>query len=298
MAVENSTHLSFAPHGLKHRQSFSDCFQVYFSTIKRQTEDWKTECLYTAQSIKKIKKKPVRLFLSGGIDSSAVALCLKETQVEFQPMIIEFNDQLNAHDIQYAFSLCHQINIHPTVIKVDPVREWKKKGAYFSKKVQCGSPQLILCLMICDELDGFFIFGGGDPYFEWCPKRSCWFWKEEEKFYSASKYFFQRGLPACTHFFSSTSEMILAQLTDQLTQSLLKNQGKEADFINYKSDLYNKHFGLSRREKYTGFEKLKDEDYKYRKIFSSSPLNKNQILYASIPSIVKNLTRETGVMLQ
>lgn len=290
---------NYEPHGLKFRQSTSDRFRVHFSPIKRAIKDWKTECLYVSEKIKRFnKKKPILLFLSGGIDSAVIALCLKEVGANFQAIIVEFNNKLNAHDVSNALSLCETINIDPKIIRISPVHEWQKRGDLFSKKFQCLSPQIILFLIVCDSLDGLFIFGGGDPYFEYCPKKNTWLWEEEEKFYIISKYFLQRKALCCTHFFTATSEIIMSQLEDSLTLSLFKNSGNYFDFINYKNNLYKKHFGLFLREKYTGFENLKKEDKVYRKLFSSNPLTKNQILCTPIQNMIKQFKKGSGVTLQ
>ena len=288
------------PHGLHHRQSPSDQFRVWIPPIKRPVKDWKTECLYIAKNIQeKSGKKQIMLFLSGGIDSSAVALCLKELEIEFQPVIIKFIDDLNKHDIRHAFSLCERINLSPRVIEINPFQELQEKGLFFSEQSQCVSPQLVLPLIVSDSLDGFFVFGGGDPYFEWCENREDWLWEEEEKFYSPAKYFIQGKISSCTYFFSATPELILAQLLDSLTQSFLKSSGDYFDFMKYKNDLYKKHFGISSKESYTGFEKLENEDKLYRKSFSSNPLNVNQILHIPVRDIIKKLSQESkGIILQ
>lgn len=293
---------SYKPHGLMYRKTHCDRLQIQLPPVQRQVKSWKEECLYVASTIYKNntgkKKKSIFLFLSGGIDSGAIALCLKEIEIKFQPIILKFVNNLNKHDVQYALSLCDEINMDPKILIIDPLHIWKEKGLSFAQKVQCCSPQLILPLIVSSRFNGFFIFGGGDPYFKWCQKTLKWFWEEEEKFYSASKYFFQTNFLACTNFFSANSEIILAQLKDPLTQSLLKNPGNHYDFMKYKSALYNKHFNLSFREKYTGFEKLKKEDRLYRKLFSLNSLSRNQILRIPVDTLIEKLSQKSRVILQ
>lgn len=276
----------YKPHNSKFRFSVEDQFTVSFPKMKHLIEDWRTACLYIAKGIKEKTQKTILIFLSGGIDSSAVALCLNEVSANFQPVVLKFYGDLNKHDIDQAFSTCHQINKDPKIIKIDPVKEWKSKGLEFANKFQCFSPQFILFMIACEMLDGFFVFGGGDPYFEWDKNKKMWFLEEEERFYSIEKYFLKRKADFCTSFFSLNSEIVASQIKDPLTTSFLKAKGSYFDFMDYKSHLYNKHFHLSIRKKHTGFENLEKEDQYYRKLFSLNPLNRNQIFRIPLHSFI------------
>ena len=283
---------NYMPHGLSFRQSPLDQFRIQIPPIKRPVKDWKTECLYVARDIQKSAgKKPLLLFLSGGIDSQAVALCFKELKIPFQPIIIKFVNDLNIHDIQSAFYFCDQNNLEPKIIEIDPFQKLKDEGLFFSEQSQCVSPQLVIFLILSASFEGFFVFGWGDPYFVWNEKHEEWLWEEEEKFYSPSKFFEQKNQPCCTHYFSATPEIILSQLEDPITQSFLNSHGDYFDFLKYKGELYNKHFNLGSRESYTGFEKMEKADKHYRQIFSSKPLNRNQIIHIPVKLLIKRLNQ-------
>ncbi len=289
----------YEPHGEMRRKSPSDKLQIYIPPIKRPVKDWRTECLGLAAHIKKLAKgQSILLFLSGGIDSSAIALSLKEVKADFQPIILKYSGGHNEYDLRFAYEFCDSEKLKPKVIELDPVQKWKFDGERVSEMSQTASPQLILPLIVSEKLEGFVVLGGGDLYFKYGGGGGeLWFMEEEEKFYAWPKFFYKKRMPAFVHFFSATVEIIYSQLKDPLTQSLLKAPGDYFDFMKYKSQFYYKHFGLKIREKQTGFENLQKEDAVFRAKFSKNPLNKNQILYYPALSLAEKIKRE-GVLIQ
>lgn len=105
--------------------------------------------------------------LSGGIDSQAACLLLKKSSVPFTAAIMEFNDNLNEHDVSNALDFCGAHNIPHVIIKFDILGFLARSLNAYVEKYDCPSPQLLthcrLFEILIEEHNPSSIICGGNP---------------------------------------------------------------------------------------------------------------------------------------
>jgi hypothetical protein len=105
--------------------------------------------------------------LSGGIDSQAACLILKQCGVPFTAAIMEFNDELNKHDVESAKAFCSMFAIPYVTINFNILEFLSRSLASYVEKYDCPSPQLTahcrLFEMIIEQHSPSSIIAGGNP---------------------------------------------------------------------------------------------------------------------------------------
>lgn len=138
-------------------------FQIRFSPIQRPLLPWKDEVANTVKTICKSSTSPLYVAMSGGIDSEIVARSLLENSIPFSAITIEYTNQLNAHDIQYARDFCKKHSIEQQIITVDPNYLYTTKmEEYISKGYRARNLYRYLQLFILEtveNLNGTAILG-------------------------------------------------------------------------------------------------------------------------------------------
>lgn len=79
-----------------------------------------SDCMINAvDQIKLLSKdKSLGLFLSGGIDSSLIAHYMTETNTDFLPVIIRYDHDLNAHDVNNALDVTNKLGLDPLILDI------------------------------------------------------------------------------------------------------------------------------------------------------------------------------------
>lgn len=255
---------------------------VSYGACSSKPLDFKKECLRTAELIKQQAKAPVHVMFSGGVDSEVALRSFVEAGIPVTAAILRFKNDLNIHDISWAVLTCEALKVPYRFYELDVLDFWKNRIFDYAEKTYCVTPQLLPTMWLADQIDGYPVMGSGEclfvkevpvgyqpgisPY-----EKSDWFLWEKEKIASWYRHFMIYQRDACPGFFQYTPEIMLSYLLDPLVQELISDRiiGKLTTESS-KLKIYQQHFDLITRPKYTGFEKIQNEDAFYRKILRES----------------------------
>lgn len=223
---------------------------------------------------------PIKVLLSGGLDSLVVAESFRRTGIPFSCVTMKMKGGYNNHDIKYAIEYCKQHGIKQDIIELDVLKFWKNQIWDYITPIQLTSPQIAVINWIIDQTDGLPVLGGnfivihivnGAPYvFEY------------ENLTAHDKWLKYRNREGVPRFYRYTTEIRLSQLFDKMTCWFIKHADKLGMKIgaDIKNQWYGRHYPqLGKREPitysalngvdmitrvdYTGFEYLAKQDMKY-----------------------------------
>lgn len=258
------------------RSSVDDIWFAKYGKCESAPLNFRDECLRTAKTIRNNTSLPIVVLFSGGVDSEVALRSFVEAGIEVSVAILRFKNDLNLHDIQWAMLTCNQLNVPYKIYDLDLLNFWKSEADAFANATYCVSPQLLTTMWLVDQIQGYPILGSGEcllvkerpadyvpgvsPYL-----RSDWCLWEKEKIASWYRHFMVRQREGCPGFFQYTPELILSYIQDPFVQDLVNDriQGKLSTESS-KLKIYQQHFSLLDRPKYTGFEHVQPEDAEYR----------------------------------
>jgi hypothetical protein len=152
------------------RESSEDKFWFEFGRCEREPLDFREECLIAAKLMYEATEKTLVIHLSGGIDGEIICLALLKQNLPFEVCVWKYNDDINKHDIDYAFKFCNTHNIKCNVLEID-VLKFLKQDVYerYNSKFFCPFWFTNLCKWAIEQLDGYHVFGDGNLYFNHDP---------------------------------------------------------------------------------------------------------------------------------
>lgn len=171
----------------------------------------------------------------------------------------------------------------------------------YADPTYCISPQLVATMWLADQVDEYPILGSGEcllvkeysddyqpgisPY-----EHTEWYLWEKEKIAAWYRHFIFKERNACPGFFQYTPEIILAYLNDPFVRKLTDSQivGKLST-ASSKLAIYQQHFQLIDRPKYSGYEKIEPTDAVYRKKMEEKFPGTNQIYKSSVADLRKSM---------
>lgn len=288
-----------------------------------------------AKAIAKLANKnnlPIKLFLSGGIDSEAMAEAFLHAKVKFEVVIGRYNGDMNYFDYKDAVTFCENHNLKIEFIDIDVFNFLESGGALkYAKELGCRSPQLAVHLHLLDQVSGYCVLAG-NPIFPVFRNSSDDLitelqngklsihdvWGAPNQTQSVYLRFLEkRGRLGQPFFFQSSPELCMSFLFLDEIVSLMAAGIKTHDY-QMKCQMYKLggFLALPRKDKYTGFEKYRaDYDKKMQtahgigfdlcfrkpleKMNPNFPLKVSFILPAQIKNkLIQNITlinkRNTG----
>ena len=265
----------------KFRASPTDHWQIEYPATRRSPGNFVSECVAAATEISSYGK-PMLMF-SGGIDSEAMVRAFIETKQEFDVCIIDYHGA-NLHDIDYAIKFCDANNIKATRLKINLETFWSTELGQFASLGQTFSPQLCTYMKAASSFsDHVVVIGGGENHLQF--REGKWCISEKERISSLHRFFINSNVKGWGGFFQSTPELIRAGLTDPVMQQIL-NSTSFTDSKDFKGDFYSNTWGIEKRIKYTGFERVQDLDYVHRTALKTNPLFGDQFVYTAINELV------------
>lgn len=243
-------------------------------TIDPPTRKVKTYFEETTNAIENLyatKTGKFQVLYSGGIDSQYICEVFLKLKMEFDTIIIRLisseGEVYNQHDILYAYEFCKKNNITPITYDVN-FDEFVKSGKIveIAESVNCCSFAIPATLYVANQLDGYSIIAGGDPYIKYDNFSNIWLFEELEYAHSSLRYYAKNNLNGSPFILSHTPEMMLSFLLDpnivalglglvpgkigsNSTKSYVYNNGS-----GFNIDVYD--FVSMNRIKYTGYEKI------------------------------------------
>lgn len=248
------------------RKSPDDVFRVSHGHVQRAVKSWREECLLTAQEIYETYPQPIEVLFSGGMDSEVVLRSFVESGIDINVYIIEFEDNLNAHDTRFAFQVCEGLGIKPIVIPFNVRKFWAKEVWDYASLISSPSPMLATLFWAVDQLDGTVVIGGGDGFFRRNEGSNVFYEWETEVFYSLYRWFVKRRRDGVPAFFQHNSELMLSFMLDPRVLDLVRD-GKKRRLLStrkIKHEIYSAHFDLAPRTPCNGYENLAEEELALR----------------------------------
>jgi hypothetical protein len=211
-----------------------------------------------------------------------------ESGINVRAAIFRFANGLNEHDISYAFQTCRELNVETDIFELDLLKFWKCEYQPFAARTQCVSPQLLTTMYLADQVPGYPVIGSGECLL--VNENEQWSLWEKEKIASWYRHFLIQGRSACPGFFQYTPELMLAYLLDPMVTDFLKDKSHNTT-TEIKLSMYQQHFSLIARPKYTGFEQVQAEDYVLRQQLKSQYPDSDAVVKTQHTELKRILTR-------
>ncbi len=269
LTVNNHFKFDYNGNGQPFRQSQDQCWSVNYGLPRRPMKNFFFEAISAAQEIEQKYTAPKNLFLSGGIDSEFVARVFLSANVNFKCTIIRFPENLNEHDIKFAINFCEKNSISYTIFDLDVIDFWKTKSEKYVLGAQCFSPQLIVPMYVADHFsEDYIIIGSGEPHV--CKNQNGWVLLEKERIAAFYRFFIWKNRWACPAFFQYTPELVFSYFQDPMVLKMIDNQFPDLiTNTSIKYDHYIQFVAMERRDKYTGYELLQNQDAYFRAQFKA-----------------------------
>lgn len=301
LSLNNHFKFGYDRHWFTERKNILQNWSVEYGRATRPTFNFKNECIENARAIQEQSKQKMTVLFSGGVDSEVTLQSFLLAQIPITASILRFKNDLNIHDISYAIIACEKLGVKYNIIDLDILRFWENQLLEYAEPSYCISPQLLSTMWLADQVDEYPVFGGGECFLvkEQDPNytpgvspyvHSEWYLWEREKIAAWYRHFIIKDRPACPGFFQFTPEIILAYLLDPEVERLTRSEicGKLTTESS-KLSIYQQHFNLVDRPKYSGFEKVQEYDSIYRKILINKNPGTNEIFKSSVTSLKKNM---------
>jgi hypothetical protein len=301
LQLTRDNHFKFGYNGRPFgvRRQASDKFFIEYGRCQRPVLDWRAECVSAAREIRSRTNKPLYLCFSGGLDSEVVAESLRFAQVPFRAAITRFKNDLNLHDIAWAVIYCEQHQIPYEFMELD-IEEFYRGGEIwdYATASACIFPMLTPTMKLMEwvsQKGGFPILGSADCYLVKSPDG----WKAQESEPIAAMFRFQiaKQIEAQAGFFVWNPEQILSFMLDPIVRQLVNNQiPGVTNSAQIKHRIYSQYFPrLQRREKYLGFEKIRELDAEMNKELEAKIIVGAQAFFYPYEKLVIDLQPVQGL---
>lgn len=202
---------------------------------------------------------PLKLCLSGGIDSACMLEAFLLAKVPFQAIFLRFKNSLNHYDIATNLDLCEKNNVRYDFIDLDVI-SFFESGKHFEycANYECQSPQIAVHLWLLDQVEGYPVMGGNPIAPVFLNEKWYFVGLPGELHCTYFKYFYTTNRPGVPMFFLYHPELIASFFSLSCMQSFVRGEKKLPDDYSYavKCASYQEG-GFSakpRLDKYTGFE--------------------------------------------
>jgi hypothetical protein len=234
----------------------------YFKPLTRFPEIWKQEVYNTAKLIRNNTDRKIFVCMSGGIDSEIVARSFYDQDIDFSAVILEYDNELNTHDISYAKNFCQQRNIKTHIIKINLINfieldipNYIKSGYYATNIFRFIQRRLIEEVEL---LNGCAVLGGGEQIFvghnnEVCLTKSLDAW-------SSVQFAQELHTNHCVEFFMHNPEIQYAWMCEPIIEIMTANSEYypvDLKMSIEKIIIYHRYWNeMIHRKKYSGYEKI------------------------------------------
>ena len=283
------------------RTSAEDMWFVRYGRAQRFPFDFRKECIETARRIRESTKLPIDVLFSGGVDSEVALRSFLEAGIDIRVSTLRFKDDLNRHDVEWAERVGRELGLTIRFVDLDLLKFWETEALAYADRTQCVSPQLLTTMWLADQTDGFCVLGSGENFIvkrlpeDYVPGespylRSVWDLFEKEKIAAWYRHFQLQGRDAAPGFFQYTPEIMLSWFLDPIGCDLWNDRrvGKR-NSESSKLEQYQQHFPLAARPKYTGFEKVAEQDKVFRAELRRRHTSSDFIIATPVPTLVQSM---------
>ncbi len=301
--LTHNHHFKFGYDGIPftYRQRPDQEWYVEYGPCLRPPLNFHDECLETAKIIATKTRDPIHVLFSGGVDSEVTIRSFVEAGIPITAAILRFKNDINIHDISWAIIVCESLSVPYRIYDLDLLKFWQKEALEYAKATYCISPSLLPTMWLVDQIQGYPVFGSGEcllikdrpedyvpgvsPY-----EKSIWRLSEKEQIASWYRHFMVRNRPGCPGFFQYTAEIMLSYLLDPFVVRLVNSEimGKLTTESS-KLTIYQQHFPLAARPKYTGYERVQEEANRLRQDLLSQYPDCNKRVLTPYDELLKML---------
>jgi len=239
---------------------------------------WRDECKNAAMELYDLYGNDLVLLLSGGLDSEVVLHSFLSIGVKPKVIIFKYENNLNLHDINYAYRICAARQIVPIVKEVNVLRFFETELPSYAKVSGISSPQLNFLLYNAFHVDGIPIISAGENYLSRKIGGREVYDVEEEKLARMYDFFLAKNRESIPAFFQYTPELMVSFLQRESVYHWVET-AKSRRYINIKKvkcSFITEEFDVEPRGKLTGFELLDKDDKKQRDILEQTYENREQ----------------------
>ena len=239
----------------------------FFASLKLDSESTLQYRISAAKSAAaQLGDNPVLCF-SGGVDSQAMLQCWREAGLKFDVAIMEFENNLNKHDVSIALEYCNAHGIEPIILNLKVIQFLTRDCIELGTNYKCTSPHFITHYKMFDMLRNLGYTGiccGGTAFArnhtEWGPVPSA----AQSNYIEYSN---QNQFPVIGNFLGYDPNLCwsIALLTPEHDVEWATRYPRiieDANSVRYAAKVvgYRKHgFDIIPQEnKYTGFELIKE----------------------------------------
>jgi hypothetical protein len=211
---------------------------------------------------KRLNKKVV-ICLSGGIDSEAMLRAFEAAEIPFEAVFLRFENELNRYDLEDNVKICEQLGAKFSFIDIG-IQDFFESGKFleYGKKYGCQSPQIAAHLYLLDKIDGCPVLAG-NPLEIHASQKVLNHNLPGDLHAVYLRYFMKNNRPGVPFFFIYTPELCFSMLHTEIMQQLIAFGLAGASFtyfyeikcLSYRQAGFNV---TARRDKFTGFEKLRE----------------------------------------
>lgn len=258
------------------RTSPEDVYYHKAAPPRRLVGSFGKECVNAAKEIRATHAGTIFIPLSGGLDSEGLAESFYRAGIAFTPIIVEYLNDINCHDVDYATAYCKARGLTPIIEQLD-LDSFFLKGHAQEMAILAQGWELaympVLSVLQRYKKEGFWI-GPGEASIS-KDAAGNWIWGESERHYCYNKFMDAVGVKGVASFYQWSTELVHSQLLDPLLVALASGYYNNAIWSSslLKQQLYRKHLGLTPRTKYTGFEQWLGVLNVYNKKWRASPLS-------------------------
>ena len=227
---------------------------------KKHIEDFHKELINAAKIIYENADSPITLLYSGGLDGEFMLEIFRKAKIPFNTAIISYGNY-NKHDTDYALKYCEAKNITPKIVDID-IDDFVSSGKIYdiATMTKCCAYQMPSIMYGLTKLDGTLIMANGEPYLK--NYNGVWKYQETERVNAYMHWYINNNIDGTPDFLRYTAEVTLAFLNESIVKELVANKhpGKLSTRTS-KHSIYSKNYFFQPRPKYTGWEKIEQQDY-------------------------------------
>lgn len=201
------------------------------------------------------------IFFSGGIDSEIMLRSFIDLKANFDLFVVRYEDDLNIHDVSYAYSIASSLNLEIKVLDLNIKKFFENDAERVVEEAQCDRPRMLPQLAFGHMVDGLPILAGGDMTWSRTDddysKKGTWHAVEFEHDIAWDRYYLFHNRPAVYSWQRWTPGNLVAHMNTSWFRRLI-NDGYRGRIANTstKMDCFNEAIsGLINRKKHHGLEK-------------------------------------------
>ena len=283
MSLSHQDHFKFGYDGewFRLRQNPDDVFSIAYGRCQTEPGSFVDECVRAARLIGEAADGPIHVLFSGGVDSEVTMLCFLAAKVPVTAAIMRFDHNVNQHDIAFAVRFCERHGVPYRLYDLDIQDFFRELLLNYTIPVRCNAPMMAATMWLVDQIEGFPVLGQGECYLLRPTRRKrlshakvtsyCdvvfadeqWALQESETVNAWYRHFVLRGRNGAPGFFQYTPEQMLSYLRDRHVITMMADPEHDAN-DGWKLAVYQQHFDVPTRPKYTGYEPIMEFIQPYR----------------------------------